>query len=149
MTPLPHTQAQGRGRQEVFYLAMHLRSYTATAEVLASEPPIVLVGPMTEGVGEILAAALQRHGALVVGQKTRGHAPFMSLVRDGDVAVWMPVGQGLRADAEPSKENGIMPDEKIEAGEASDGQDPVLDRALRFLAPETEVPAQEELKEAA
>ena len=39
MTPLPHTQAQGRGRQEVFYLAMHLRSYTATAEVALDDEP--------------------------------------------------------------------------------------------------------------
>jgi len=125
------------------------RAYTATADVLASEPPIVLVGPLTQGVGEILAAALQRHGALVIGQKTRGHAPFMSLVRDGDIAVWMPVGQWLRADKEPIEENGIVPDEEIEVAEASDEQDPVLDRALRILASGTEVPEVEELEEAA
>ena len=125
------------------------RAYTATADALANEPPIVLVGPMTEGVGEILAAALQRHGALVVGQKTRGHAPYMSLVRDGDVAVWMPVGQWLRADEEPIEKNGIVPDEEIEAGAASDEQDPVLDRALRILASDSEVPEEEELEEAA
>jgi C-terminal processing protease CtpA/Prc len=125
------------------------RAYTATADALANEPPIVLVGPMTEGVGEILAAALQRHGARVIGQKTRGHAPYMSLVRDGDVAVWMPVGQWLRADQEPIEKNGIVPDEEIEAGPPSEEQDPVLDRALRILATGSEAPEEEELEEAA
>jgi C-terminal processing protease CtpA/Prc len=73
----------------------------------------------------------------------------MSLVRDGDVAVWMPVGQWLRADQEPIEKNGIVPDEEIEAGAPSDEQDPVLDRALRILASESEVPEEEELEEAA
>ncbi len=41
----------------------------------------------------------------------------MSLVRDGDVAVWMPVGQWLRADAEPINGNGIEPDEVVEVAD--------------------------------
>jgi C-terminal processing protease CtpA/Prc len=54
----------------------------------------------------------------------------MSLVRDGDVAVWMPVGQWLRSDDEVIDGHGIEPDEVVEA--TGDG-DPVLERALEML----------------
>lgn len=109
------------------------REYAATAEVLSEMPPVVLVGPNTEGVGEILAAALQRAGATLVGQKTRGHAPYMSLVRDGDVAVWMPVGLWLRSDGEPINGNGVEPDELVEVTDPDASVDPVLERALEIL----------------
>jgi C-terminal processing protease CtpA/Prc len=97
----------------------------------------VLIGPHTEGVGEILAAALQGAGAVLVGQKTVGHAPYMSLVRDGDVAVWMPVGQWIRPDDESINGNGIVPDEVVEATGDGDN-DPVLERALEVLRHELE-----------
>jgi len=110
------------------------REYEATAEVVSATPPVVLVGPGTEGVGEILAVALQRAGAILVGQKTLGHAPYMSLVRDGDVAVWMPVGQWLKSDDEPIDGSGVEPDEPVEAADPDASEDPVLDRALEILA---------------
>ena len=113
------------------------RTYDATEEVLTTSMPFVLVGPHTEGVGEILAAALQGAGAVLVGQKTVGHAPYMSLVRDGDVAVWMPVGQWVRGDDEPINGNGIEPDEVVEET-ADDDNDPVLERALELLSQELE-----------
>jgi carboxyl-terminal processing protease len=109
------------------------REYAATAEVLSEMPPVVLVGPNTEGVGEILAAALQRAGATLVGQKTRGHAPYMSLVRDGDVAVWMPVALWLRSDGEPINGNGVEPDEPVEVTDPDASVDLVLERALEIL----------------
>ena len=75
--------------------------YTATpGDILNGAPLVILVNGGTDGVGEILAAALQRGGAVLVGQRTLGHASYMSLVRDGEVAVWMPVGQWLRPDDE-------------------------------------------------
>jgi C-terminal processing protease CtpA/Prc len=114
------------------------RAYTATAGAVTQVPPLVLVGPQTEGVGEILAVALQKAGATIVGQQTLGHAPYMSLVRDGDVAVWMPVGQWLRTDEEPIDGNGIVPDEIVEAGDSNADHDPVLDRALELLARDLE-----------
>ena len=100
--------------------------------------PVVLVGPQTEGVGEILAAALQGAGAVLVGQTTLGHAPYMSLVRDGDVAVWMPVGQWLRPDDEIIDGKGIEPDEVVETTEDGGDSDPVLERALEILSQQLE-----------
>jgi len=113
------------------------RSYAATAGTVKRQLPLVLVGSGTVGAGEILASALQRHGAVLVGQKTGGQAPYMNLVRDGDVAVWMPVGQWLRADEQPISGNGLEPDEAVEA--VADGEgDPVLERALEILGRELE-----------
>ena len=68
-------------------------------------------------MGEILAAALARQGAIVVGEKTLGHAPYMNLVRDGEVALWMPVGQWLRGDDETIEGNGVEPTEEVERPE--------------------------------
>jgi C-terminal processing protease CtpA/Prc len=109
------------------------RYYEASEGVITESLPLVLVGPNTEGVGEILAGALHGAGALLVGQKTRGHAPYMSLVRDGDVAVWMPVGQWLRPDDQAIDGNGIEPDEVVEAAGNGGDDDPVLERALEML----------------
>ena len=113
------------------------RSYAATAGTVARQPPLVLVGSGTVGAGEILASALQRHGAVLVGQKTGGQAPYMTLARDGDVAVWMPVGQWLRADGQPISGNGIEPDEAVEPAAEGEG-DPALERALEILGRELE-----------
>jgi len=117
------------------------RVYSATADVVTASPPLVLVGPHTEGAGEILAAALKRSGAVLVGQKTLGHAPYMSLVRDGDVAVWMPVGQWLRSDDETIDGNGIEPDHPVEVTDPDAPGDPVLERALEIISRESEMAA--------
>jgi len=95
-------------------------------------PPLVLVGPETEGVGEVLAVALRRAGAVLVGQKTVGHAPHMSLVRDTDFALWLPVGLWMRLDGEPINGNGVEPTEVVEVS-ADESGDPVLDKALELL----------------
>jgi C-terminal processing protease CtpA/Prc len=94
---------------------------------------VVLVDRTTQGVAEILAEALQRNGAVVVGEKTVGHASYMSLIQDGDVAVWMPVGQWLRSDNEPINGNGIEPNELVEVEDPEAEDDPVLARALEIL----------------
>ncbi len=107
------------------------QTFAATAAVVVDAEPVVLVGAHTEGVGEILAAALQRAGAEVVGAKTAGHAPHMRMIRDGDINLWMPVGEWSRADGEVIDGQGIEPDEVVEPG--SEGQDPTLDRALEIL----------------
>ena len=114
------------------------QSYKATTKIKTPAMPVVLIGPRTEGIGEILAAALQRNGATLVGDRTVGRAPYMSLVRDGDVAVWMPVGQWLRADEEPINGNGIEPDEKVEVGGGEGSVDAALQRALDLLGGELE-----------
>lgn len=113
------------------------RTYSATVGTVQRELPVVLVGPETNGAGEVLAAALQRHGAVVVGERTVGHAPYMSLVRDGEVSVWMPVGEWMRSDDTPINGNGIEPDEAVE-GDSGAAVDPVLARALEILSLELE-----------
>lgn len=112
------------------------KSYSATAGSVVASAPVVLVDRTTQGIAEILAEALQRNGAVVVGEKTVGHASYMSLVRDGDVAVWMPVGQWLRADEKPINGNGVEPDEAVEAADPEAEDDPVLARALELVSRE-------------
>jgi C-terminal processing protease CtpA/Prc len=114
------------------------KTYEASEEVASETMPMVLVGPHTAGVGEILAAALQGAGAVVVGNQTVGYAPYMSLVQDGDVAIWMPVGQWLRPDDETIDGKGIEPDEVIEGIEPDAEGDPVLERALEILVQDLE-----------
>ncbi|MEJ2583000.1 MAG: S41 family peptidase [Acidobacteriota bacterium] len=114
------------------------RLYEADEAAALDAPPMILVSQQTEGVGEILAGALQGGGAIVVGSRTLGNAPYMSLVRDGDVAVWMPVGLWLRPDDDPISGNGIEPNELVEAAEPDSEDDPVLDRALELLAEDQE-----------
>ncbi len=98
--------------------------------------PTVLVNRETEGVGEILAAALQRSGAVLLGQSTMGHAPHMQIVRRGDLNLWMPVGRWLGPDDEPLRGSGLEPEEEIEPAEEDDEGDPVLERALELNRPE-------------
>ena len=114
------------------------KTYEASEEVATETLPVVLVGPYTAGVGEILAAALQGAGAVVVGHRTVGYAPYMSLVRDGDVALWMPVGQWLRPDDETIDGKGIEPDEVVEGIDPDADGDPVLERALEILRQDLE-----------
>ena len=114
------------------------KTYEASEEVVTETLPMVLVGPHTAGVGEILAAALQGAGAVVVGNQTVGYAPYMSLVQDGDVAIWMPVGQWLRPDDEIINGNGIEPDEIVEGIDPDAEGDPVLERALEMLVQDLE-----------
>ncbi len=104
------------------------REFKATAGA-ALAPPVVLVGPRTEGPGEILAAALARAGATLVGGETAGHAPHMMLVNDDDIHLWMPVAYWLKPDGSPLDGDGLEPDEKVAA--AAKG-DPALDRAVEL-----------------
>jgi C-terminal processing protease CtpA/Prc len=93
-----------------------------------------MIGPETEGVGEILASALQRAGMPLVGGRTMGHAPHMRFIEEGDLTLWLPVGNWLRADGEPINGKGVEPDETVEAGDEDEAGDPVLDRALELAA---------------
>lgn len=104
-------------------------------------PPMVLIDHDTEGVGEILATALKRAGATLVGTKTMGHAPHMQMVRRGELDLWIPVGRWLGPDDEPLRQEGLGPDEEVEAEDdedEADDADPVLDRAIELLTVEEE-----------
>jgi carboxyl-terminal processing protease len=98
--------------------------------------PMVLVNHETEGAGEILASALQRSGAVLLGQSTMGHAPHMKIVRQGDLNLWIPVGRWLGPDDEPLRGSGLSPDEDVEPADEDEEGDPILDRALERLRPE-------------
>jgi C-terminal processing protease CtpA/Prc len=108
------------------------QTYEATAGAVVPEPPVILVNGDTEGVGEILAAALQRNGATVVGNRTVGHAPHMRLIQDQDVNLWLPVGRWLRADDTEIDGNGVEPDEVVDEADEDSDEDPALDRALEI-----------------
>jgi carboxyl-terminal processing protease len=110
------------------------QTFAATAGSLAGRPPVIMIGPETEGVGEILAAALQRAGMPLVGGRTVGHAPHMQFVEEGDLTLWLPVGKWQRADGEPINGNGVEPDEAVEVEDEDSSGDPVLDRALELAA---------------
>ena len=112
------------------------KRFDASPEVAAARLPTVLVDGATEGVAEVLAGALQRAGATLVGQATAGNAAHMQLVDDGDITLWLPVGRWLRADGEPLYGQGLAPDVVVEepGSERGDGdQDPVLERALELV----------------
>jgi carboxyl-terminal processing protease len=97
--------------------------------------PLVLINGETEGAGEILAAALQRSGAVLLGQSTMGHAPHMKVVRRGDLNLWIPVGRWLGPDDEPLHGTGLTPAEDVEPAEEDEEGDPILERALEKLRP--------------
>jgi C-terminal processing protease CtpA/Prc len=105
----------------------------ATAEAEASLPT-VLIDAETEWAGEVLAAALKRAGAAVVGQTTMGHAPHMDMVRHGDINLWIPVGRWMGPDGEPIQERGVEPDESVEPAAEDEAGDPMLDRAVELAA---------------
>jgi carboxyl-terminal processing protease len=106
---------------------------TATSPVLAGDDLLVLIGPNTEGVGEILAAGLRRTGATLVGHRSVGHASHMWLVHDGDLHLWIPVAYWLRADEQAIHENGVEPDETVDLEAVEEGEDPVLRKALEMI----------------
>ena len=110
------------------------QNFAATAGSPSGSPAAVLVGPETEGVGEILASALQRAGLRLLGSRTSGHAPHMRFIEDGEITLWLPVGKWQRADGTAISGNGIEPDEVVELGAEEDGVDPVLERALALAA---------------
>jgi C-terminal processing protease CtpA/Prc len=108
-------------------------SFPASVGIVVEEGSLVLISNNTEGVGEVLAAGLQRTGATLVGHRTIGHASHMWLVHDGDLHLWIPVAYWLRADDQPINQNGVEPDETVELEEAEEGEDPVLRRALAMV----------------
>lgn len=111
------------------------QTFEATEGSIVDAAPVVLVGPDTEGVGEIVAVALQRAGSRLVGTRTVGHAPHMQFISDGDISLWLPVGKWMRSDDVAINDNGIEPSEVVEEPEPGDGEiDPVLDRALELLS---------------
>jgi C-terminal processing protease CtpA/Prc len=129
--------AQWRGRRA------GEKVFPASQGRVNGEQPIVLVNHNTQGVGEILAAALQRSGASLVGTKTAGRAHHMRLIHDQDLYLWLPVAHWLREDDEPITRNGVEPDFEVESSgdDFKDGADPILDKALSLVRERLEAAA--------
>lgn len=106
--------------------------FEATPGTVCEQLPVVVINPNTEGVGEILAAALDRLEAPTVGRRTAGHAPHMRLIHDGDLHLWIPVAHWLRADGEVIHRKGVEPEHELESAAATDEGDPALDRAIEL-----------------
>ncbi|MCD4748260.1 MAG: hypothetical protein K8R59_02700 [Thermoanaerobaculales bacterium] len=113
-------------------------SFMATESSVTDIDPVVLIGFNTEGVGEILAAALERGGSPLVGWPTAGHAPHMRFIHHGDLHLLIPVGQWLHKDGEPINENGLKPAFEVELVEADSTDDPALERALEVASGKAE-----------
>jgi carboxyl-terminal processing protease len=111
----------------------------AGEEVFQADPlvvaasPVTLVGYDTEYSGEILAAAMQRMGATLIGQATMGRAPHMRLVDTNGVHLWLPVARWMRTDDETIDGPGVEPTESVEAPRDDDDSDPALERALEMV----------------
>lgn len=108
--------------------------FEASPEGREGPPPVVLIGPDTEGVGEILASALSRHGSPTVGWNSAGHAPHMRFVHSRGLHLWIPVGQWLGKDGQAINGVGLEPTEEVEFfdDEAEDGDDEVLVRGIEM-----------------
>lgn len=102
------------------------RAFAATPSKADVGPVAAVIGPETEGVGEILAAALARTGVVLVGGKTAGHAPHMRLIRDDELNLWIPVAHWLRPDDTPITRNGVEPTEAVD-------DEAALDRAIALV----------------
>lgn len=123
--------------------------FEATQHRIQGPSPVVLIGPDTEGVGEILASALSRHGSPLIGWNSAGHAPHMRFVHSGGLHLWIPVGQWLRDDGEPINGTGLEPTEEVEFfDDEGDGDDEVLARGIEIALGE-EQPDEAALDEAA
>jgi carboxyl-terminal processing protease len=100
-------------------------------------PMVVLVDGGTASMGEIFASAVQEHGvATILGSKTSGSVAAAQVfgLPDGS-ALQVTVFEILAADGTPLNKNGVAPDEVIasDPGAATDGADPVLNRAVAIL----------------
>lgn len=115
--------------------------FSATNDDGNAELPIVLINHNTQGVGEILAAALKRQGATLVGTKTAGLAHHMRLIHDRDLYLWLPIGSWLREDDQPITRNGVEPSLEVEYREVEEGADPILEEALALLRQRLEAAA--------
>jgi len=93
-------------------------------------PPVVCIGPDTQEAGELLASALERAGAVTVGETTAGWAPHRTVVSEGTLSLCIPVAFWLAPDGHALDEGeGLEPGERVEPAETGDA---VLERALEL-----------------
>jgi len=116
------------------------KAFEANPGTLCAEPPVVLVGPDTEGVGEVLASALERNGSSLLGWTTAGHAPVMRFVESGGLHLYIPVAQWLAEDGETIDGLGLEPAEKVDWFRDPDDPEAVDEVLERGIERALEVP---------
>jgi len=104
------------------------KTFEASPPVVAG-PPVTVIDRRTEAAGEILAGALARAGAVLVGEETAGRAPHLGLVEENGLRMVLPIAFWLAPDGEPLDGVGVTPTEAVEP--AREG-DPMLDRAMEI-----------------
>jgi len=100
-------------------------------------PLVILVGPNTQGLPEILAASLQMHKrATVIGAITPGAVESTSVYYLPDGArIFVETTSFILPNGDEVGNNGVSPNVEIEAGwdEITPSDDPVIDSAVEAL----------------
>ncbi len=99
---------------------------------------VILVDKGSASASEILAGALQQHGAAtLIGETTYGKGSVQEVIDvTGDTMLKLTIAKWLTPNGTWISKKGIDPDiaVKIKDGDFANGKDPVLARALQFFA---------------
>ena len=79
--------------------------------------------------GLVLAAALGRADADLVGEETAGRAPHLGIVEENGLRLVLPIAFWIGPDGEPLDGPGVVPGQEVEPGREGD---PMLERALEL-----------------
>ena len=90
---------------------------------------LVCIDPTTAGAAEILAAALKRRGATLLGGESYGDTGVRHAQAVAGGQLWLATDWFLGPDGKPLLGTGIKPDEVVRPRREGD---PVLDRALEL-----------------
>jgi len=122
----------GPGKEEQVY-----RSSGKTLGPYAPKKMVVLVNGGSASASEILAGALQEHGAAtLIGSQTYGKGSVQELIDlKDDSSLKVTIAQWLTPNGNSISEGGLTPDVEVErtSEQFLAGKDPQLDAALKYL----------------
>ena len=121
------------------------RTYSSRGNSLPNLPLAVLVNEGTASASEIVAGAIQDHGAgVLVGRKTFGKGliqEFVMRLPDGS-AIKLTTGEYFTPSGHPVQDVGLNPDIEVEWPEGlAEGEDPDLEAALEWIHSQVAEPA--------
>ena len=121
------------------------RTYSSRGNSLPNLPLAVLVNEGTASASEIVAGAIQDHGAgVLVGRKTFGKGliqEFVMRLPDGS-AIKLTTGEYFTPSGHPVQDVGLEPDIEVEWPEGlAEGEDPDLEAALEWIHSQVAEPA--------
>ncbi len=121
------------------------RVYSSRGNSLPNLPLAVLVNEGTASASEIVAGAIQDHGAgVLVGRKTFGKGliqEFVMRLPDGS-AIKLTTGEYFTPSGHPVQDVGLNPDIEVEWPEGlAEGEDPDLEAALEWIHSQVAEPA--------